>query len=233
MKLLSRLAALGAVLVISGTAAMAQETWNVSYGGIGSAFWVSTSNGTEDAGGIVITKNSHVAGPVSAVTAPSSFMAYCVDITSAIGVPGGPVNALAWYDPTIPAMQPPSITWAKAGELSYLYNQYGWSAPQNSSQAAEVQLAMWKILYGAAFTFVNTGVVTNAAVASLVAEAAGKTDHNVYFIKRTPVGNTPGQMFIGGKGQPHEQLTPEASSLLLLLPGILPLGLMLRKRSRA
>jgi len=61
--------------------------------------------------------------------------------------------------------------------------------------------------------------------------AAGVADGVVYVVDRTITGNL-GQDVLGGPGSPnpHVPVTPEGASLLLFLPGLIPVAIGLRRR---
>ena len=193
---------------------------------------VVTFNGKgEYAGGLTATFN---------VDKPFSCTAYCVDIGSNLYVNWDSVNKQWYYSaatytivkPAGAPPVPPDITEEKWGKVSWIYQKYGVGQVVNTDAANAAQIAIWKVLYpDAHFVMSNSlsQLVTNITDANMT------QNFDSYYMER--LYSTSGQSLITGPkpspvGPLGGALTPEASSLAMLLPGLLPLGLVLNRRKQ-
>ena len=193
-------------------------------------------NGTwEDAGGVYVTFNTTATDP-SQYTAGTKLTAYCVDITNPIYVPWGPGNVNVELPTSLTGpTPPPTITDSQWGQVSWIYQKYGAGQIVNTDTASAAQIAIWEVLYPTAvFNNYSSGIGTKLGL--ITANISGgyyPTNYDSYYIKR--MDNSNGQSLITGTkpssvGTQGGAVTPEASSLAMLLPGLLPLGLVLKRR---
>ena len=232
--------------VVLGHKVRAQETWNVNYNSYGSR------NGSP-AGSALLTGGIDITGTRTG-GGTFSVLAYCVDRYSDVYVPGSysvqtttdpaGVQAAGHFNPDqggVDWLHNNSTAAATAlwGRVSWIYDNYGQNAGTNhSDQAFATQLAIWNVLGETSPTLTPSdyGAGVAADYANILSTSVGKTA-SAYFLARTPGRGQGGQAFIGipltpvgGGGGP---VTPEGSSLLLILSGGLPFMIVpLRNRLR-
>lgn len=246
MKTLSRWLAVGALLALASGAWGSITLWDVQY------------TSTYDSKFSAPVQIEYKSGSLSPW---ATTIAYCVDRYSDIQVPsthygvetsGDPVGDLSNF--STPSGAPnthnvaPWVLQANASDLwfrvSYVASVWGTQAQTvHDDWAVATQLAI--------FTTLGQYTDLNADKAKLTTTALSHYQSIIDFLSShtfpvTPVGpatyinrvvNTPywGQALVVASPPPAGSVgaVPEASSLLLLLPGLLPLGLLARKRSKA
>lgn len=256
MRFLRLLCATAGLLTIGATA-FAQNTLNydIGDGTHGDIFSITynTASGLR-------TDNNVYAGPIFAHlsgTLPDPFTVYCVDLenfstnpTTAVVTPVtvGSSGANTQYDP-------PSLgTYQDLEMASWLINN---NTILTADQGAALQVAIWDVVDGQ-FTTTGTNNVGYAAGSQFYVSAGssvinqanaylaqlktavndnsngsdhGLSDGTLYAVNRNVMGVN-GQDMLGGHGSPNPNAftTPEGSSLLLLLPGLIPVAVGLRRR---
>jgi hypothetical protein len=259
MKVVSRLAALCAVMVVASSGAWAQSVWDVEYTAASDPVvnvWVDKEGKFETAfaGGCTGEVKAIHTGSTISVDPGYKFLALCVDLSGNITLPWkGTVNVA--YNPVTPPT--PAMSAAAWARVCYIYRAILPTNPtQGTVPAAAAQLAIWHVLGGGDLeinwqdgTSTNPNHISNN-IALQARNLYNGSNDAVLGSTRLPDGSTlapvlffsedsgkPGntQAFIGL--DPTKTVTvspvPEASSLLLLLPGLVPLGLLARKRSKA
>jgi len=187
------------------------------------------------------------------------FQVYCVDIegdeTSSQTVNVNPVvvplaNPGGHYEPDVIG------TYQDLAEASWLIDNYNAAAVADVTgiKGAALQTAIWEIIDGSSDFNVLTGQfrisddhATPAAFITLVADAnsylsalqaalhLGGTNGLDSGVLYSAVGRTAhGQDVLGGFGSPgpHNSTTPEGASLLMFLPGLIPVAVGLRRRRK-
>jgi len=137
------------------------------------------------------------------------------------------------------------------GAIAYLVDSYltkfalGTSTAYNTysvdQKRAALQLAIWKLWGFNISSGLNSSTI-NALATSLVTEgtanyALGLTSNDVVWVHNPVLANGAGYQdqivqLIDDGITTHGMTTPEGSSLALLLPGLLPAALILRRKSR-
>jgi hypothetical protein len=258
MKVVSRLAALCAVMVVASSGAWAQSLWDVHYTAASSPVVnVRVDDNkfeTAYAGGCTGEVKAIHTGSTISVDPGYQFLALCVDLSGNIRLPWDGTVKVA-YNPVTPPT--PTMTDEEWARVCYIYRAILPTNPtQGTVPAAAAQLAIWHVLGGGdleidwqngksknlshisdeiASQATGLYVGSNDAAIGSTCLPDGSTLAPVLFFSEDSgqPGNT--QAFIGL--DPTKTVTvspvPEASSLLLLLPGLVPLGLLARKRSKA
>jgi hypothetical protein len=247
MKVVSRLAALCAVMVVASSGAWADPDWHYHWGGnlIG-----SVHDGYSGYGGI-FDGYLYDANAVNGASNPWTRYSVCNELDQYIS--GGSDYQVAVWQLTnltsdelnTPTFGPPqnnhdphyardaergAIAWLIANHL----DDYAVNPGASSVNASALQSAVW-YLWG--FTNVPMSSTANALVTE------GRLHPNYYNEGVLWLHNYTSDMwfqdqitFVNGT-LGHDGVgtgvVPEASSLLLLLPGLVPLGLLARKRSKA
>jgi hypothetical protein len=247
MKVVSRLAALCAVMVVASSGAWAQ--WHVTYAdsGIGlSGFTISDGYGHE-VGGVIATlfKGTYLDSfPPAYMPSGGPFYAFCVDTETAFQFPQtGDVKD--WSAP--PPGAQADTNWGTIAAIAENYIPFGSPSSvteEDKYDVALAQLAIWQLLHPSAYvvsgptsSYLN-GKSWSKAVDDFIAHApTSVTDKQARFYEWTTRNGSGAKTcqdtIVVGSNVGIGTNVPEASSLLLLLPGLLPLGLLARKRSKA
>jgi len=156
----------------------------------------------------------------------TGFTAYCADLSNYLVNPG---DVKVDTTPTNTVLPISATDWARAVSI---VRTYGLGA--SGQQGAAVQLAVWSVLFGSGTDVTVAG--SGNKLFNVIGGAGGASALANTYLSNIVSGNASGGLYLEPIPQSDTQgmmtVVPEASSLALLLPGLLPVAFAIRRRTR-
>lgn len=239
-------------LLTLGASAFAQDT-TINYVLTGSPVTLNVTYQTQGSPSSQVTERVW-AGPFTAtVNGQNPFQVYCVDLENNTANPSQvQIQGVNVGDPNLTGSYYDNLRMA-----AWLYNEYEddvFANGFNALKGAALQAAIWDVIDGGTnynvtsgnFFITNDGTLSttdfntivtdaNTYLAALSTAHPDQADGVLYKVDHSAPGMSKptGQDMLGGAGSfnPNASpVTPEGSSLLLLLPGLIPVAVGLRRR---
>lgn len=236
-------------LLVVGASAFAQNT-TINYVFSGTPVTFNVTYKLQNGSPTPVTERVY-AGPFTATIAGHDpFTVYCVDLENNTANPSQvQIQAVNVGDPARTGTYYDNLRMA-----AWLFNEYNPLVAGDAIKGAALQAAIWDVIDGGTDYNVNTGNfyitndgslsatsfasianTANAYLSALSTAHPNVADGVLYKVDHTAPGFAlpNGQDMLGGSGSfnPNASpVTPEGSSLLLLLPGLIPVAVGLRRR---